>query len=418
MTQIESARKGIVTPEMKQVALDEQIGAGELMALVADGKVVIPANKNRARAHYHGIGRKLRVKVNANIGTSPMNDSIETELEKLAVSVSLGAEAVMDLSIAGKLECTRKAVLEHSPVMVGTVPIYQCMSEHAGKIKEITGDDMIDVVRRQAEEGVDFVTVHCGVTRANAAKGKDRLMGIVSRGGSFIAKWMDVHGEENPFYERYDEILAIAKEHDVTLSLGDALRPGALADAGDTAQFGELATLGELAARARDAGVQVMIEGPGHVPLDAVVMHIEAIDHLCGGAPSYVLGPLVTDRAPGYDHIAGAIGGALAGFAGASFLCYLTPAEHLRLPTVDDVREGVIASKIAAHAADIAKGNPAAIKANREFSAMRKAFDWDGMFANAIDPCKPRAYRSGSTHAATEECSMCGEFCAMKKLEE
>jgi phosphomethylpyrimidine synthase len=417
MTQLESARAGIVTHEMKLIALDEGLDAEKLMALVAEGGVVIPANRNRPRSMYHGIGKSLRVKINANIGTSPLNDSIDDELTKLSAAVSLGAEAVMDLSIAGKIDETRKAVLKHASVMVGTVPIYQCMSEHGGIPASVTGDDMIDAIRRHAEDGVDFVTVHCGVTRANAAKGADRLMGIVSRGGSFIAKWMDFHAEENPLFERYDEVLAIAKKHDVTLSLGDALRPGALADAGDEAQFGELATLGLLAQRARDAGVQVMIEGPGHVPLDAVVSHIEAIDRLCGGAPSYVLGPLVTDRAPGYDHIAGAIGGALAGFAGAAFLCYLTPAEHLRLPTVDDVREGVIASKIAAHAADVAKGNQKAVSENAAFSKMRRDFDWEGMFTHAIDPCKPRAYRSGSTHSAAAECSMCGEFCAMKKLE-
>lgn len=417
MTQLESALAGIITPEMSHVAADEGIDPGKIAELVGKGLVVIPANVGRPRASYHGIGKNLRVKVNANIGTSPMNDSIETELEKLRVSVSLGAEAVMDLSIAGKIRETRRRVLDHSPVMVGTVPVYQTMSEHGGRLADVTGEHMIASIREHAEDGVDFVTVHCGVTRANAAKGANRLMGIVSRGGSFTAKWMEHHKKENPLYERYDEILEIAKKHDVTLSLGDALRPGALADAGDAAQFGELETLGELAERARKSGVQVMIEGPGHVPLDAVVAHIEAIDRFCGGAPSYVLGPLVTDRAPGYDHIAGAIGGALAGFAGAAFLCYLTPAEHLRLPTVDDVREGVIASKIAAHAADVARGNPAAVKANREFSAMRRDFDWEGMFANAIDPCKPRAYRSGSTHAAAAECSMCGEFCAMKKTE-
>ena len=415
MTQLESARAGVVTPQMSQAAADEGMPAETLRGLVAAGKAVIPANIHRPRERSCAIGRALRVKVNANIGTSPMNDSVETELEKLDAAVALGAEAVMDLSIAGKIRETRRRVLSCSPVMVGTVPVYQAMSEHGGCLSEVTGDHMIAALREHAEDGVDFVTVHCGVTRANAAKGENRLMGIVSRGGSFLAKWMDANGKENPLYERYDEVLAIAKEHDVTLSLGDALRPGALHDAGDEAQFAELETLGLLAERARKAGVQVMIEGPGHVPLDAVVAHIEAIDRFCGGAPSYVLGPLVTDRAPGYDHIAGAIGGALAGFAGASFLCYLTPAEHLRLPTVEDVREGVIASKIAAHAADIARGNPAALKANREFSEMRRDFDWEGMFAHAIDPCKPRAYRSGSTHAAAAECSMCGEFCAMKK---
>ena len=313
MTQLESARSGIITPEMKFVAADESLDAEKLRSLVAAGRAVIPANVMRCRAAYHGIGKDLRVKINANIGTSPMNESADIELKKLSEAVSLGAEAVMDLSIAGDVDATRRLILSLSPVMVGTVPVYQCMHACRGRAQDLSADDMINAIRRHARDGVDFVTVHCGATRENASRASERLMGIVSRGGSFMARWMAVHGKENPLYERFDEIIQIAREYDVTLSLGDAMRPGAIADAGDASQTGELETLGELAARARRAGAQVMIEGPGHVPLNMVAQQIQEIDRICGGAPSYILGPLVTDRAPGYDHIAGAIGAAAAG---------------------------------------------------------------------------------------------------------
>ncbi|MGL4368110.1 MAG: phosphomethylpyrimidine synthase ThiC, partial [Spirochaetota bacterium] len=305
MTQLESAEKGILTLQMLQVAQDEGIDPASLMRHVASGHAVIPANRMRPRERYHGIGRDLRVKINANIGTSPMNESADAEMEKLSAAVSLGAEAVMDLSIAGDISANRRMILEKSPVMVGTVPVYQCMHDCRGKAADLSGDDIIEAVRRHAEDGVDFATVHCGATLQSTGRASERLMGIVSRGGSFMARWMAAHKKENPLYERFDEIIGIAREYDMTLSLGDAMRPGALADAGDASQMKELETLGELAERARRGGVQVMIEGPGHVPLNMIKEQIEAIDRICGGAPSYILGPLVTDRAPGYDHIAG-----------------------------------------------------------------------------------------------------------------
>lgn len=414
MTQLESARKGITTSEMCSAAAYDGADPEVMRRTIADGFAVLPANKKRRRNLYCAIGKNLSVKINVNIGTSPKNESGDSEMEKIRISAELGAESIMDLSVSGNLDKMRAKVLKAAPMMVGTVPIYQCMHESKLNVMALSGDDIIGAVRRHAEAGVDFITVHCGVTQKSIPASKDRLMGIVSRGGSFIVKWMKAHEKENPLFERYDELLEIARKYDVTLSLGDAMRPGALADAGDDAQYGELSTLGELAGRARDAGVQVMIEGPGHVSLDAIKGQIEKAGELCGGSPLYVLGPLVTDRAPGYDHIAGAIGGAFAGYCGASFLCFLTPAEHLRHPSIQDTREGIIASKIAAHAADIARGNPRAIERNRRFSKMRRDFDWDGMFANAIDPCKPRMYRETSSHSSEKECSMCGEFCAMK----
>jgi phosphomethylpyrimidine synthase len=418
MTQLEHARNKTITNEIIKAAEYEGIEPETLRTMIASGEAVLPVNKNRTSNRiYCAIGKHLRVKINANIGTSPSNIDIENEMIKADAVASLGAESLMDLSIAGNLDEIRMTILNRSPLVIGTVPVYELLTRSQGDLSKISGDDMINVIRKQAEQGVDFMTVHCGITREQAAHAEKRLMGIVSRGGSFLSKWMQYHDCENPLFTRYDEICDIAQEHDVTLSLGDALRPGALADAGDAAQFGEVEVLGKLVLRAREHGAQVMVEGPGHVPFHLIEDQIIAMDKICHGAPLYVLGPLVTDRAPGYDHIAGAIGGTLAARAGASFLCYVTPAEHLRLPDMNDVREGVIASKIAAHAADIAHNIPGTREENRSFSEMRKNFNWEGMFSNAIDPHKPRQYRSHSTHADMQECSMCGEFCAMKPLE-
>lgn len=418
MTQLEQARKGIITEEIKEAAQFEGISAEALRAMIASGEAVLPANSNRINKRiFRAIGKTLKVKVNANIGTSPSNADLANELVKAEAVAALGAESLMDLSIAGNLDTIRGTILEQSPLMIGTVPLYEVLTKSRGDLKNVNGDDMINVIRKQAGQGVDFMTVHCGITREQSAHAKKRLMGIVSRGGSFLSKWMEYYNQENPLYERYDEICDIAREFDVTLSLGDALRPGALVDAGDDAQFGEVYVLGQLVKRARDKGVQVMVEGPGHVPYHLIADQIKKMDELCFGAPLYILGPLVTDRSPGYDHISGAIGGTLAAMSGAAFLCYLTPAEHLRLPDLSDVREGVIASRIAAHAADIARDIPGAREENRKFSEMRKNFDWEGMFDNAIDPVRPRHYRAESTHAGEKECSMCGEFCAMKPLQ-
>jgi len=417
MTQLEAARKGIITEAMQQAARYEGIAPGEIRSRVADGTAVIPANINHTNRFYHAIGKGLRVKINANIGTSPSNTDIETEIHKLSMVEELGAESVMDLSIAGDLDLIRSTLIRKSRIMVGTVPIYQILSEMKNCIERIDADDILGTIEKHGSQGVDFVTVHCGLTRDALPLIEKRLMGVVSRGGSFIARWMRYHGEENPLYTRFDDILDIARRYDITLSLGDGLRPGALADATDEAQIHELRILGELTSRARKAGVQVMVEGPGHVPFNQIERNMHLQSEICHGAPFYVLGPLTTDRAPGYDHIVSAIGATMAAYHGAAFICYVTPAEHLRLPTVEDVREGVIAAKIAAHSADIALGNEEAIRQDAEFSQMRHDFDWKGMFKHAIDQEKPARYRRESTHNDTEECSMCGDFCALKMIE-
>jgi len=379
---------------------------------------VIPtANKVRigSKRIYRAIGKGLKIKVNANIGTSPSNVDPEFEFQKASIASTFGADAIMDLSIAGDLDAIRQNLVSRTDLLIGTVPLYDTISRYKGNSQEITGDMMLESIERHARQGIDFMTIHSGITLAQIPHAEKRLMGIVSRGGSFLARWMKVHKKENPLYERFDEVCDILRENDVTLSLGDSLRPGALADAGDTAQMNEISILGTLVRRARDKGVQVMVEGPGHVPLHLIEEQIHTMDRLCFGAPLYILGPLVTDRAPGYDHITSAIGGAIAARAGASFLCYVTPAEHLRLPDLDDVKEGVIASKIAAHAADIANGIKGAAEEDRTFSEHRKNFDWEEMYKGAIDPIKPRQYRVHSTHDGEQVCSMCGEFCAMKK---
>lgn len=418
MTQLEAARKGIITEAMQQAAGYEGITPEQIRDRVADGTAVIPANINHTNRFYHAIGKGLRIKINANIGTSPSNTDMESELNKLSMVEELGAESVMDLSIAGDLDLIRSTLIRKSRIMVGTVPIYQILSEMKNCIDRIDADAILGTIEKHGSQGVDFVTVHCGLTRDALPLIEKRVMGVVSRGGSFIARWMRHHGEENPLYTRFDDILDIARRYDITLSLGDGLRPGAIADATDDAQLHELRILGELTMRAQNAGVQVMVEGPGHVPFNQIERNMRLQSEICHGAPFYVLGPLTTDRAPGYDHIVSAIGATMAAYHGAAFICYVTPAEHLRLPSVEDVREGVIAAKIAAHSADIALGNAAAIKENLEFSLMRHRFDWQGMFEHAIDPVKPARYRRESTHSDTEECSMCGDFCAMKMTEE
>jgi len=414
MTQIEAAKRGILTEQMRLVAAEEEVEPETLRQWVADGIVVIPANINHKNLHPFGIGQPLRVKINANIGTSPNNCSIEHELIKLRAVEELGAESVMDLSTSGDLNEIRSAIIRHARIMLGTVPIYQVMAENFDHLHNVKVEDMLDIIELHGCQGVDFITIHCGLTRAALPLLAKRTIGIVSRGGSFIAKWMRYHEQQNPLYEHFDDILEIARKYDITLSLGDGLRPGAIADATDEAQLHELNIMGELTLRARNAGVQVMVEGPGHVPLNQIERNVRLQQQICQGAPFYVLGPLTTDVAPGYDHIVGAIGGAFAAYCGAAFLCYVTPAEHLRLPSVEDVREGVIASKIAAHSADIAKGNGKALEWDRLFSTKRREFNWEEMFHRAIDARKPRQYRQSSTNFDTEECSMCGKYCAMK----
>jgi phosphomethylpyrimidine synthase len=423
MTQLEKANSGIITPEMKIVAEKEQVDADWLRNQIAKGRVVIPANERHESLSPVGIGEGLFIKVNANIGTSSDHAIFEEELEKLRVSVEAGTDAVMDLSTAGDIDACLGAILKESPVPVGTVPVYQAVVEtveEKGALIHLTADKIFDVIERQAKKGVDFITVHCGLTRAalEMLKGQGRITDIVSRGGAFLTTWMLHHDRENPLYENYDRLLSIARRYDLTLSLGDGLRPGCIADSTDRAQIHELMTLGHLTQRAWDQDVQVMIEGPGHVPLNEIETNIIVQKKLCQGAPFYVLGPLVTDIAAGYDHVACAIGGALAGKAGADFLCYVTPAEHLCLPSVEDVREGVVVTKIAAHAADIAKGNKIALERDRQMAVARKNLDWEAQMKLAIDPKKARKYREQHPPAEDDVCTMCGKYCAIKQVKE
>jgi phosphomethylpyrimidine synthase len=368
------------------------------------------------------IGKGLKTKVNANVGTSKDHTNVEEELEKVRVAIKAGADTIMDLSTGPAIDETRKRVMKVSTVPVGTVPIYQAAIEMPEKRKrsmvEMTADDLFEVIERHGEDGVDFITVHCGVTRDSVGKIKreGRLLGVVSRGGAILVEWMEYNKKENPLYEHYDRLLEIAKAYDLTLSLGDGLRPGCLADATDRGQIQELILLGELTERAWTKGVQVMIEGPGHVPLDQIEANVLLQKRLCHGAPFYVLGPLVTDIAPGYDHITGAIGGAIAARAGADFLCYVTPSEHLRLPTVDDVREGVIASRIAGHAADIARGLKGAMDLDCRMAKARKALDWKAQIDLSIDPERARKLRESRMPKESDVCTMCGELCAIKKV--
>ncbi len=419
MNQILEARKGNITPEMEAVARAEGVSLDHVIEGVVRGTIVITRNALHTSIVPLGIGRGLRTKINANIGTSKDRMSIDDEIEKLKAAVASGADAVMDLSTGGPIVEIRKEILKHSTVAIGTVPIYQAAVETVEKgcsIVQMDPETLFRVIEEQAEEGVDFVTVHCGVTTTSVErlKRQGRIMDVVSRGGAFHLEWIIYNEEENPLYKQYDRLIEIAKKYDMTLSLGDGMRPGSLADATDRAQIEELITLGELRDIAVDEGVQVMIEGPGHVPINQVETNIKIQKELCKGAPFYVLGPLVTDVAPGYDHITSAIGGAIAGAAGADFLCYVTPSEHLRLPDLEDVREGVIASRIAAHAADIAKGVKGAIEWDREMSRRRKALDWKGQIELSINPDRARKLRESSLPKESDVCTMCGEFCSMK----
>ena len=412
MTLLEAAKKGIITRDIKIVAEKEGIDENILVEKIASGEIVIPKSKKHKFSPI-GIGSGLSVKVNANLGTSPKDANIKKELRKLYIAIKYGADAVMDLSTGGDLNKIRRTIIEESSVPVGTVPVYQVMVEKK-YVARISKEDILNTIRIHGEQGVDFITVHCGFTRDCIPLLKNRITGVVSRGGTFIMRWMLHHRRENPLFEYYDEVLDIAKEHDMCLSLGDGLRPGCIADATDKAQIKELKNLGVLAERASERGVQVMIEGPGHVPLNQIERNMKLQKKYCKNAPFYVLGPLVTDIAPGYDHITCAIGGTLAAYYGASFLCYVTPAEHLSLPTEDDVKEGVIATKIAAHAADVARGYKKALDWDRKMSVSRKKLDWEGMISLSVDPAKARKYREHSKINKDEECTMCGEFCVMK----
>ena len=423
MTQLAKARAGIATPEMNIVAEKEGVEVVWLREKIAEGRVVIPANVNHVGLEPCGVGEGLLIKVNSNIGTSSDRALIEEELEKLKVSIEAGADTVMDLSTGGDIDRCRRMILELSPIAVGTVPIYQAVvetMEERGGLIHLTVDKLFEVIEKQVSDGVDFITVHCGLTRGalEMLRGQGRVTDIVSRGGAFLTTWMLHHDRENPLYEHFDRLLSIAKKYDATLSLGDGLRPGSLADATDRAQIHELMTLGELTKRAWDEDVQVMIEGPGHVPLNQIKANVLLQKQLCYHAPFYVLGPLVTDIAAGYDHVACAIGGAVAGEAGADFLCYVTPAEHLCLPQVEDVREGVIVTRIAAHAADIARGHKGAIERDRNMSAARKNLDWETQMRLAIDPKKAKKMREENPPSEEDVCTMCGKYCAIKQVKE
>ncbi|MEW6108289.1 MAG: phosphomethylpyrimidine synthase ThiC [Nitrospirota bacterium] len=421
MTRIALAKKGIVTDEVKLVASREGISPEQLSEDIASGVSVIPVNRNHGITPL-GIGRDMRTKINANIGTSRDKISIDDEVEKLDVLVKYGADAVMDLSTGGPIKELRNMMLKRSPIAVGTVPVYEAAVRAAGEkgsISKMTPDDLFSVIEEHAEEGVDFITVHSGLTMRAVERLRDegRILDIVSRGGSFLLEWMIYNEKDNPLYEQYDRLLDIAYRYDMTLSLGDGMRPGCLADATDRTQIEELLTLGELRDKALKRDVQVIIEGPGHVPLNQVELNVKLEKEICKGAPFYVLGPLVTDIGMGYDHITAAIGGAVAGAAGADFLCYVTPSEHIRLPSIEDVKEGVIVSKLAAHAADIAKGIKGAIEADIRMAKCRKALDWNGQIALSLNPEKVRNWRAEIPPSESDVCSMCGEFCAIRTVE-
>ena len=418
-TQMQLAREGKITEAMRQAAQSEHIEAETLRERIAKGTVALCANINHAALKPCAVGEGLSTKVNANIGTSSTYPDIEPELKKLDEAVKCGADAVMDLSTGNHIDVSRRRIIEHSPIMVGTVPIYQAtvraIREH-GAVVEMTEEDLLSTIEEQAKDGADFMTLHCGVTldAIQRMRRQGRVMDIVSRGGSFIAGWMLHNERENPLYERYDDILDICEKYDVTISLGDGMRPGCTADATDRAQLTELITLGELVDRAWKRGVQVMVEGPGHVPYNQIAANMTLEKRLCRNAPFYVLGPLVTDIAPGYDHITAAIGGTLAAASGADFLCYVTPAEHLALPTIEDVHTGVITSRIAAHAADLVKGITGAADWDCKMAQARKVLDWDAQLALAIDPELARQKRGARNKAGEEACSMCGDYCVVK----
>ncbi len=413
MTQMEQAKRGTITEAMRYVGAVEGIDPEKLRRSIASGRAIIPRN-----VHHDfnpiGVGEGLSTKVNANIGTSGHHQQVQEEIDKLRIAVQCGAEMVMDLSTGDGLDSVRKEILKRCPVILGTVPIYQAVADR-GSVYEMSADDLFNVIESHARDGIDFVTVHCGVSREAVRRVDEdgRIAGIVSRGGSMLAGWIARTGEENPLLVQYDRLLDIAFEHDMTLSLGDGIRPGATADATDAAQITELLTLGELTRRAHERSVQVMIEGPGHVPIDQIQANVQLQKSICRGAPFYVLGPLTTDIGAGYDHITGAIGGAIASAAGADVLCYLTPAEHLRLPDVDDVRAGVIATKIAAHSGDMAKGVFGARERDNQMSLYRKQLDWEGQYRLALDPEKAREFRYASEDYDKAVCTMCGTLCSM-----
>jgi len=422
MTQLEMAKAGKISGEMKRIAKVEGVSPEFIRRGIARGTIVIPKNKNRSISILCGIGEGLKTKINANIGTSKDSSSVAREMEKMACAVELGSDAIMDLSTGPNVSRTRRRILAKSKVPVGTVPIYQMAINGLakyGSVKDIKVDDIFAVLEEQAKDGVDFFTIHAGVVRSalDILKESPRILDIVSRGGAFLAQWMIENGRENPFYTHFDRVLDIARRYDITLSLGDGLRPGAVADATDAPQIMELVTLGQLQKRALRKGVQVMIEGPGHVPINQIEANVMLEKSVCNGAPFYVLGPLVTDVAPGYDHITAAIGGAIAASAGADFLCYVTPSEHLRLPTLEDVREGVIASRIAAHAADIAKGVKGAIEWDMKISDARRRRRWKEQFELALDKVKPKKYRLMSRPDTSDVCTMCSEYCSIKTAE-
>ncbi len=423
MTQLISAKQGKITHEMEKVAKKEQIHIQALMESMACGQVVIPANPRHANLDPEGFGKGLRTKVNANIGISMEFPDREPELVKLKAAVEAGAHAVMDLSTGPYINEIRREIIQASPLPVGTVPVYQvavsARRDH-GSVTAVHEDDFLKVIEEQAKEGVDFMTVHCGITLESLKrlKGQDRVLPMVSRGGAIMAAWMISHGKENPYYSHYDRLLELAFEYDVTLSLGDGFRPGCLADATDRPQIQELLILGELVDRAREKGVQVMVEGPGHVPLDQIATNVQLQKRICREAPFYVLGPLVTDIAPGYDHIVSAIGGTVAAAAGADFLCYVTPAEHLGLPDAQDVREGVMAARIAAHAADLVKGVKGAAEKDLSMARARRNLDWESQFSLAIDPIRAKEVWERKNPGKKETCSMCGEYCALRVVED
>lgn len=417
-TQMDAAQKGIVTQQMRDVTEREYIGLDQLMDLVARGKVAIPANRKHTNIKGCAVGERMSTKINVNLGISKDASSMDDEILKYRKAIEMGGDAIMDLSCFGKTKTFRKKLLAECNVPIGTVPMYDAVGFLEKGLSHIKPREFLEVFRAHAEDGVDFMTIHAGLNRKTVErfKANRRLTNIVSRGGSLIFAWMISTGNENPFYEYFDEVLDIAERYDVTLSLGDAMRPGCIEDASDACQIGELMELGELTLRAWDHNVQVMVEGPGHMPIDQIAANMLLEKRLCHGAPFYVLGPLVTDVAPGYDHITAAIGGAVAAANGADFLCYVTPAEHLRLPDLNDMKEGIVAAKIAAHAGDIAKGIPGAMAWDHRMSEARRNIDWKTMFAEAIDPEKPKAYRESSPPEHEDTCTMCGEMCAMRTM--
>lgn len=417
-TQMDAAKKGIITEEMKIVAKKENMDVELLRKGIARGKIVIPANKNHKSLNPEGIGEGLKTKINVNLGISRDCPNVDKELEKVKVAIDMNAEAIMDLSSFGKTEEFRRRLIDFSPAIIGTVPVYDAVGFYDKELKDITSKEFLDVARKHAEDGVDFVTVHAGINRKTAEVFKEnkRVTNIVSRGGSLLYAWMELNDKENPFYEYFDELLDICEEYDLTLSLGDSLRPGSIEDGTDSSQIEELIVLGELTKRAWERNVQVMIEGPGHIAINEIEANVLLEKKLCYGAPFYVLGPIVTDIAPGYDHITSAIGGAIAASAGADFLCYVTPAEHLRLPDLEDMKEGIIATKIAAHSGDIGKGTSNAREWDLKMSHARRKLDWEEMFELAIDDERPRKYRKESTPEFKDSCTMCGKMCSVRNM--